>query len=220
LESKHQYCGLVVNGTMDVSSQRSYVNYHLNNEEKQLGNTVECITSKTSPISGKYEFKVDMHTQGKANNLDQLINGNYSFISKEGTISRREGLFSKIFSILNVSSLFKGKIGSLTDKNLSYSEIKSDGIIENGRLILNNAEMYGASTGILANGYIDPIDKNFDLHLKATPLESIDVIMRKIPLVKRFETKRFLFIPIHVEGWFGDPEVKSAGKTEIENPPK
>ena len=118
----------------------------------------------------------------------------------------------KIFSILNISTLFKGKIGTLTDKNLTYSVINSVGDIQNGRFILSNAELYGASTGILANGYMDPIDDSLDLRLKVTPLESVDAILRKIPLAKRFQTIKFLFIPIHVKGRFGDLQVKRTDK--------
>ena len=208
LEAQYSHCGILVKGNIEAVSQITKIDFKLNNEDEEISDTIECLSGEESLITGKYKFNVDIKSYGKGDNLKEFIQGSYRFNAKDGTASRKEGVFSKIFSILNISTLFKGKIGTLTDKNLTYSVINSVGDIENGRFILSNAELYGPSTGILANGYIDPIDKYVDLRLKATPLESVDVVLRKIPLVKRFQTKRFLFIPIHVKGNFGDPVVK------------
>ncbi len=207
LEAQYSHCGILVKGNIEAVSQITKIYFKLNNEEEEISNTIECLTLETSPITGKYDFVVYIKSYGKGDNLKEFIQGNYRFNAKDGTVSRKEGMFSKIFSILNISTLFKGKIGTLTDKNLTYSVINSVGDIENGKFILRNAELYGPSVGLLANGYIDPIDRVVDLRLKATPLESVDFIMRKIPLVKRFQTKKFIFIPIHVKGNFGDPVV-------------
>ena len=208
LKAQYSHCGILVKGNIEAVSQITKIDFKLNNEDEEISDTIECLSGEESLITGKYKFNVDIKSYGKGDNLKEFIQGSYRFNAKDGTVSRKEGVFSKIFSILNISTLFKGKIGTLTDENLTYSVINSVGDIENGRFILSNAEIYGPSVGLLANGYIDPLDKVVDLNLKVTPLESVDVILRKIPLVKRFQTKRFLFIPIHVKGNFGDPVVK------------
>lgn len=212
LEAQYSHCGILVKGNIEAVSQITKIDLKLNNEVEEISDTIECLRGEESPITGKYKFNVDIKSYGKGDNLKEFIQGSYRFNAKDGIISRKEGIFSKIFSILNISTLFKGKIGTLTDKNLTYSVINSVGDIQNGRFILSNAELYGASTGILANGYIDPINKSLDLRLKVTPLESVDTILRKIPLVKRFQTIKFLFIPIHIEGRFGDSQVKRTDK--------
>jgi len=207
LKAQYSHCGMLIRGNLASAPEYTKIDFKLNNEEEEISNTIECLTLEKSPITGKYEFEADIKSDGRMNNLKELINGRYKFQAKDGIISRKEGMFSKLFSILNISTLFKGKIGSLRDEYFNYSTINSVGDIQNGRFILSNAELYGASTGILANGYIDPINKSLDLRLKVTPLESVDTILRKIPLVKRFQTKKFIFIPIHVKGNFGDPVV-------------
>jgi len=212
LEAQYSHCGILVKGNIEAVSQTTKIDFKLNNEEEEISDTIGCLSGEESLITGKYKFNVDIKSYGKGDNLKEFIQGSYRFNAKDGTVSRKEGVFSKIFSILNITTLFKGKIGTLTDENLTYSVINSVGDIENGRFILSNAELYGPSTGILANGYIDIIDGVVDLRLKATPLESIDAILRKIPLVKRFQTKKFLFIPIHIEGRFGDSQVKRTDK--------
>ena len=113
----------------------------------------------------------------------------------------------------NISTLFKGKLGTINDKNLTYAEIKSSGKIEDGKFIIKNGELYGPSTGLLANGYIDPIDKHMDIHLKATPLESIDWFLRIIPFLDKIQTKNFIYIPIHIVGWFDDNQFKLIDQT-------
>jgi len=144
LEAQYSHCGILVKGNIEAVSQITKIDFKLNNEEEEIGNTIECLTFKTSPITGKYEFEADIKSDGRLNNLKELINGRYKFQAKDGIISRKEGMFSKIFSILNISTLFKGKIGTLTDKNLTYSVINSVGDIENGRFILSHAELYGS----------------------------------------------------------------------------
>jgi len=124
---------------------------------------------------------------------------------------RRFNVLSKVFSLLNVSQLIKGKLPELTGEGLPYNAITGEigiarGVARTENLLVDSDAM---KIGII--GEADLARKELDLTVSLHPMGTVDTIVSKVPVVGRIlagEDESVISYYVKVTGDFSNPKVK------------
>ncbi len=133
---------------------------------------------------------------------------------------RKFSVLSKVFSILNVSQLLKFKLPDMTSGGMPYSTIKGNIALKDG--ILTTKDLFISSNAINMSivGTADIIKEELNLTLGAQPLQTVDKIVNRIPIVGWLLTgkdKDLVTAYFEAKGTWSNPQVsaipvKSMGK--------
>ena len=152
--------------------------------------------------------------------IRESLNGSLRFEIEKGMIERWKTL-SRIFSILNVSQLFMGRLPDLRTKGLPYHNIMAtlqikDGIASTGDFLVDSDAMK-----ITLRGKID-LGKNFiNARVGVHPLVTIDKILGNVPIAGYILTgkdKGFISFFYDVKGNLDDPKIEAIPLKSIEEP--
>lgn len=204
--TKANLCGISTPGILKITPQDLQVDFKPVSRDQELDTTLTCLGNKKGPVTGRFDFEGQIMGKGKSQDLARSLRGNLEFVSSNGRIYRY-GLLAKIFALLNLTEIFRGKLPDVVGEGFAYNSIRVKGNLQNGKLALNEAIIDGSSIGIVCEGDIDLLDKNLDLTVLVAPLKTVDSILKKIPLVSHILGGTLVSIPVKVTGDWGDPTV-------------
>ncbi len=165
-----------------------------------------CLGSKQSLIEG--DVLLDVNFEG---NKNTWLSGHANIYSKKGYIHRL-ALLSKIFSVINITDLFKETgLQDAATEGFAYSSIEIETQVEDNNLIINKAVIRGDGLNLFARGKMDLKNYNADITILISPFKSLDAIVTKVPIVGRViggENATIITIPVSITGNIRDPQVK------------
>jgi uncharacterized protein YhdP len=136
---------------------------------------------------------------------------------QKGTIRKVNSLY-KIFSVLNMSQLLKFKLPDLTADGMPYNSITANLLLKNGIMTSKDFFIDSDVINILAMGSMDVIQERIDLRVGLQPLQTLDKIVSKIPVmgwILTDEDKRFITVYFEVKGPVEDPQVRAIPGREL-----
>lgn len=171
-------------------------------------------------VTGSLTLHGDLTARGNTLlDIKKSALGNIQLTMVNGTI-RKFNTFAKVFSILNVSQLLKFKLPDMVSGGMPYSSIKGsisvkDGIISTQDLFINSNAI-----NVSVVGKADLVKEELDFTLGAQPLQTVDKIVNRIPIVGWLLTgkdKNLVTAYFEAKGKWSDPRVsaipvKSMGK--------
>ena len=164
------------------------------------------VTGRVSIDKAKLEGEGEDFQKAKGS-----LNGGLRLEIENGVIERFNVL-SKIFSILNVSQLFKGRLPDLTTKGLPYHQIigsihVKDGIASTEDLVIESDAMKITLFGKLDLGK-NLIDAKIGIH----PLVTLDTVLSNVPIAGYIITGKdnaFLSFIYEVKGDLDNPKIEA-----------
>ncbi|MCG8641396.1 MAG: AsmA-like C-terminal region-containing protein [Desulfobacterales bacterium] len=165
-----------------------------------------CLMEKEDFMDGTYSLTGHLRTnQDKKDGLRQL-QGNLNFQAENGRIYKLT-LLSRILSVLNVSSIFKGKIPNVLQKGFSYKTIDIEADIKESRLYLETAVIDGTDMTMIFKGWVDPLNDQLELTCLVAPFKTVDLIVKNIPIINTIFGGRLVSVPVKASGTLSDPTV-------------
>ena len=163
-------------------------------------------------ISGRVHIdKAELRGEGADfQKMKESLDGRLRLEFENGVIERFNVL-SKIFSILNVSQLFKGRLPDLTTKGLPYRQILANFYVENGVATTEDFLVDSDAMRITLLGKIDLGKNSIDAKIGVHPLVTIDTILSSVPIagyILTGEDKGFISYFYHVKGKLDDPKIE------------
>ncbi len=164
-------------------------------------------------VTGRVHIdKVEL--QGEGENLQKVkesLNGGLRLELENGVIEKGN-ILAKIFSLLNVSQLFKGRLPDLRTKGLPYHCITAtiqvkDGVASTEDLLVDSDAMR-----ITLLGKVDLGKNLIDAKIGVHPLVTIDTILSNVPIVGYILTgrdKAFVSYIYEVKGNLDDPKIEA-----------
>lgn len=148
----------------------------------------------------------------KGNNLIEIKKsalGNLRINLSDGKI-RKLNTLSKVFSILNVSQLLKFKLPDMASGGMPYNSIKGSIAVKDG--ILSTEDLFINSNAINVSivGTTDIVKEEINLILGVQPLQTVDKIVNRIPIVGWLLTgkdKDLITAYFEAKGKWSDPQV-------------
>ncbi len=163
-------------------------------------------------ITGRiYVDRVQLRGEGgDFQKLKETLQGELRLELENGVIERGN-ILAKIFSLLNVSQLFKGRLPDLKTKGLPYQHIYATFQINNGVAFTDDFLVDSDAMRITAVGNVDLGRKRIDIKVGVHPLGTVDTILSNIPIAGYILTgkdKAFLSYVYEVKGDLDEPTIE------------
>jgi uncharacterized protein YhdP len=210
-----------IRGRIDLSAVPPQISASARLGQVSAGLLLKSIGTKLEITEGKTNVNADLKSEGwTLRELAGPLEGEIVFYSRDGVI-RRWNLLSKIFSLLNVYDLFRGRI-DLSQKGLPYKKMGAsftvkDGILRTGNFLIDSQSML-----ITGDGALDIGRNGVSGNIAVSPLVALDTAIGKIPILRNIltdEGKGFFYAAYKVSGPLDDPDIhvsfvnSIAGKT-------
>jgi hypothetical protein len=200
-----------VRGNADLSNSIPAISVRGKIQSMTGGHFLRALGAKTSAIDGEGAVTGDLLFKGE-NKTDfvKSLQGNISIYSRNGTI-RKWNLLSKIFGLLNLYDLFRGKV-HFTEEGLTYTKMGAAFTAKEGIFTTNNFLLDSPSMLITGSGSINVWNKEANGDVTVSPLVTLDKTINKIPIIRsilREKSKGFFYVSYNVKGNIEDPTIST-----------
>ena len=202
-------CGITTLGKMKIMPGEMTIDIKPFAQNQKLNPSIQCLLDKSAKIVGDFNLEGNIKGQGTATTLVKNINGNLTFYAPKGRsyAGRDFRILIKIFSLLNVTDIFKKKLPDIESKGFAYNSIQVKADIQHGKLKLNEMIVDGDAMNIVCQGDIDLANDRIDVTALIAPLKTIDFFIKKIPIVRDILGGSLISIPVGIKGSLENPNV-------------
>ena len=162
--------------------------------------------------TGQLTMRGDLTSKGETlPELKKSLLGTLKIHQERGTL-KKYGVLSKVFSILNVSQLFKFKLPDMVSGGMPYDSIKATFSYKDGIMSTNDTFIASEAINISVVGKVDLLREQIDLLIGVQPLQTIDKVVNRIPVVGWILTgkdKSLVTTYFEAKGKWDDPDVSA-----------
>lgn len=209
-----ELCGILLPLTLEATPQGYSANVRVAAQKQELERTAHCLSGEGVLISGLYDLRADLITQGKLTELLKNLKGTVRADASNGRVMKF-ALLGNILSMASVSSLMKPDGPKLDDQGFPYRALTVAGHFENGRFIVEEGSFQSDALGLAANGWISVTDFSSRLTVLVAPFSRLDQLVRKVPLVGYVVGGTFTSVPVGVSGDIRNPLVVPLGPRAV-----
>ncbi len=130
---------------------------------------------------------------------------------KDGTLRKFNGL-AKVFSILNVSQIFTGKLPDMNTEGMPFSLLDGSVLIGNGQTKIDDLKITSVAMNLSVVGTQDLTNDTLDFTLGVMPLRTVDKVISMIPLagwILTGDDKALITAHFKIEGDSDNPQVSA-----------
>ena len=130
---------------------------------------------------------------------------------KKGVL-REFRTLAKVFSLLNISQLFSGKLPDMDKEGMPFTLLEGSYKIGDGKISTEDLTVTSESMNLSAVGSHNMVDDTLDITLGVMPLRTVDKILTSVPVagwILTGENKALLTAYFKIEGTTKKPEVSS-----------
>lgn len=205
LITKARLCDISTTGMVRTSPDSLKMKIQARALKRQLNPTLSCLWDKSELMKGSYTFDADLSAHLLQDQFLGSLQGKFTFDAENGRIYRF-GLLENVFSVLNFTEIFRGKLPDLEQEGFGYESFQMNGTLQDGKIDIEEAIIKGSSMELVGRGIVDMLNKKIDLTLLVAPLKTLDVIISYIPLVNGI-LGNIVSIPVQVTGDMANPTV-------------
>jgi uncharacterized protein involved in outer membrane biogenesis len=199
-------------GGMDFNTAEKPL-YHISFNMKNLSATrIQQSFDVKREVTGTISMEGELSTGG--DNLQEMkktVHGNLKLHCEDGSL-RKFAVLSKIFSILNVSQLFKLQLPDMVSGGMPYNKITGTFTIQNGVATTDDFFIDSDAINISVLGKFDLPEEKLDLTVGVKPLQTVDKIVSHIPIVGWVLTgknKSLVTAYFEARGSWDNPQVRA-----------
>jgi len=174
--------------------------------------------SAQKEFTGTLTLEGEMNASGSNGDaLKKSAFGSIKMHSQKGML-RQFSWLSKVFSILNVSQLFKFRLPDMVSEGMPYNDIKATFAIKNGVISSDNLFLESNAMNMSLIGKHDYVHDNLDLTLGIQPLQTVDKVVSHIPIVGWIltgENKAMFSTYFEIKGKSSNPKVSAIPITSL-----
>lgn len=209
-----QLCGISLPLMLEATPQGYSATVRVAAQKQELEQSAHCLSGEGVLISGLYDLRADLSTQGKLTELLKNLKGTVRADASNGKVMKF-ALLGNILSMASVSSLMKPDGPKLDDQGFPYRALTVAGHFENGSFIVEEGSFQSDALGLAANGWISVIDFSSRLTVLIAPFSRLDQLVRKVPLVGYIVGGTFTSVPVGVSGDIRNPLVVPLGPRAV-----
>lgn len=211
---------LTAKGKIDFSAAQTHYQTEFKLAKASTDKVSRLIYGERSQkeFTGVLTLSGDMSASGSSgNDLKKSAAGTIKIHSQKGML-RQFPWLSKVFSILNVSQLFKFKLPDMVSEGMPYNDLKATFKIKNGFIRSDDLFLQSHAMNMSLVGTYDFVGDNFDLTLGIQPLQTVDKVVSKIPVVGWILTgknKAVFSTYFEIKGKASDPKISAIPITSL-----
>jgi len=197
-------------GLVDFNLDQPRYNTNFTCEKLSAEELMKTLGWQERMMTGSLAIEGALTAQGETMaDLKKTVQGNVSLKATKGMLRQFPAL-SKIFSILNVSQLFKFQLPDMVSGGMPYNEITGNFNFRDGFVSTTDLFVKSDAMNIALVGRIDMIREESDATIGIQPLQTVDKVVSSIPIVGWIITgKEGSFVTAYFEtkGKLSDPTV-------------
>jgi hypothetical protein len=197
-------CGISTLGVFNVDEDEVTLDFRLISKDQDLEPTFPCLSDTERQVTGLFDLTGEVTGQGRGDRLIQSMQGDLEISARNGNILR-DPLLAKVFSVLNVTEILRGRMPDLRSDDLAYDSLTIKSDLQNGSLTLKEVTLNGPTVGIAGEGSLDLIGRKVDLQLIVAPLKTVDFIVERTPVVSSITGGNLITVPVRVRGDWRNP---------------
>jgi len=179
-------------------------------QKQQLEQTARCLTERGVEMTGEFDLRADVRTQGTIDQLTRNLVGTVSAEAREGRV-KKFPLILNILSAQNVRDMMKRDV-TLEKEGFPYRVITTSGRFGNAEFALDESFFRSDIIGFAAKGSISLLDegpKPYDskLTVLVAPLGRLDQLVRRVPVLGYLLGGTLTSVPVDVSGDIRKPRV-------------
>jgi hypothetical protein len=207
-------CGISTLGAVNLEGEDLSLDFRLIAKDGDLAPTVPCLSDTERQVTGRFDLIGHIHGKARGDAVVRALQGNLDLSARNGSILQ-DPVLSKVFSLLNVTEMLRGKMPDLGSDHLPYDSLTVKADLQDGNLVLNETVLSGPTVGIVGDGTIDLIDEKVDVKLIVAPLRTVDFIIEKTPVVGKIMGDKLITVPVRIAGDWKDPHVTMLSATAV-----
>ena len=181
-----------------------------------LSNTLKSFALNSGLDEGKAKIGVLVDWPGQPSDFDPAqLSGALNLDIEDGRFTAISPV-TKLLSLANVLQLLRDVVTldfrDFTGDGLFFQHLRGDFGLDQGVARTQNLEMKSGAMRVLTEGSINLKERSMDLHLKVQPLQTLDVLIARFPLLGRAlfgNDGAVLNLPYHVSGTWQEPKIES-----------
>jgi hypothetical protein len=197
-------CGIGTDGYVTLTPRDVRVDLMATADDGVLQDALDCLWGRQDLMDGRFDLQGRLFGAGPAADLRGQLRGPFRLQARDGRIYRFN-LLSKIFSLLNITEIYRGELPDLVGEGFAYSRIDAAVQLEGGRLVIEEAVLDAPSMKIVCAGNVDLIAKQMDLTFIVAPLKTVDRILAWVPMVSHVLEGTLISFPVRATGDLRDP---------------
>lgn len=209
-----QLCGISLPLTVEATPQGFAASVRIAAQKQQLEETAHCLTDHGVLITGDFDLRGDLSTEGKADDLVRNLKGMVRADVRDGKVMKF-ALLGNILSMGNIAALLEKDGPRLNDTGFPYRSLMVAGHFREGRFIVEESAFRSDAIGLAANGWISLLDYESRLSVLVAPFGRFDQLARKLPILGYVVGGAFTSLPVGISGDIRDPLVVPLGPGAI-----
>jgi hypothetical protein len=199
-------CGIQTAGYVTLTPRDVRLDLKTTAEDGALHEALDCLWGRQDLMDGRFDLQASIFGAGPAPDLRRQLRGPLHLQAREGRIYRLN-LLTKIFSLLNITEIYRGELPDLVGQGFAYSAIDLAAQIEDGRLVIEKAVLDAPSMKIVCAGSVDLIAQQLDLTFLVAPLKTVDRLLGWVPMVSHVLGGTLVSFPVRASGDLRDPTI-------------
>jgi hypothetical protein len=207
-------CGISTLGAVNLDGEDLSLDFRLITKDGDLAPTFPCLSDTGRQVTGRFDLIGDIQGTARGDAVVRALRGNLELSARNGNILQ-DPVLSKVFSVLNVTEILRGKMPDLASDQLPYDSLTVKAALQDGNLVLKETVLSGPTVGIVGDGTVHLIDKKVDIKLIVAPLRTVDFIVERTPILKNIMGGKLVTVPVRIAGDWKDPDVTMLSATAV-----
>jgi hypothetical protein len=199
-------CGIQTPGSIQFTPHGIHLTFQTAASEQPLSDTLGCLWESGDLMVGNFDLEGKITSTGEGADLVDAIQGKLVFHSENGRIFRL-GLLSRIFAVVNITEILRGKTPDLVGEGLAFESLVAEANLEGSSLVLEEVVLTGPSMNIFTIGSLNLQESTMDLTVTVAPFRTVDAIIGRIPLIGDILEGTLISLPVRVTGDMANPTV-------------
>jgi hypothetical protein len=199
-------CGIQTGGYVTLTPRDVRLDLKTTAQDGALREALDCLWGRQDLMDGRFDLQASIFGAGPAVDLRRQLRGPLRLQARAGRIYRFN-LLTKIFSLLNITEIYRGELPDLVGQGFAYSAIDLAARFEEGRLVIEEAVLDAPSMKIVCGGSVDLIAQQMDLTFLVAPLKTVDRLLGWVPMVSHVLGGTLVSFPVRATGDLRDPTI-------------
>lgn len=207
-------CSIPTPGRLIPHPQGSVLIIHPAARNLDLDTALACLFDRKGFITGTFDLDGEITARAQPEEMSQTFRGNVIVEARDGHVYHSPVL-SKIFTLINVTEIYRGQVPDLMHEGCAYDSIKAQATLKNRKILVENAVFDGHCAKMVWTGEVDLASQRVDFTVLVSPFKTVDALIRSVPLLGSILGGTLVTIPVRVAGDLRDPGVTSLPPTAV-----
>jgi hypothetical protein len=208
------FCGLTFIGRISLEGSMAHAYLVPMANALPLDDVITCLTRQQSVTTGSLSLDGALQAAGRHDDMAKALSGRFRLVAEDGTILRSV-LFARLFSILNLTEIYRGNFPDFTSQGLDYKRSTATIEIKEGKVLIHDWSIEGPTLWMGSRGEIDIATQKIDFTIIVSPFKTIDRIINSIPGIRWILGGRLVGIPMKATGDIENPDVVALAPSAV-----